>query len=58
MNSSAVTQRIWELAEHLALTGGLELIDVQFRPEGGRLLVRLLIDRVEGRVTLDQLATF
>jgi ribosome maturation factor RimP len=56
VDRSAVTQRVWELAEPLALATGLELVDVQFRPEGGRLILRLLIDRPDGRVTLDELA--
>jgi len=55
VDRSAVTQRVWELAEPLLLTSGLELVDVQFRPEGGRTVLRLLIDRPEGGVTLDQL---
>ena len=55
MDRSAVTQRVWELAEPLALAAGLEVIDVQYRPEGGRQVLRLLIDRPDGGVTLDQL---
>jgi len=56
MDRSTVTQRVWELAEPLALAAGLELVDVQFRPETGRQVLRLLIDRPGGRVTLDELA--
>ena len=56
MDRSAVTQRVWELAEPLALAGGLEVIDVQYRPEGGRVILRLLIDRPTGGVPLDELA--
>src|SRR5437870_12828876 len=55
MDPSAVTQRVWELAEPLALAGGFELGDVQYRPEGGRIVLRLLLDRPEGGVTLDEL---
>jgi ribosome maturation factor RimP len=55
MDRSAVTQRVWELAEPLALAAGLELVDVQYRPEGGRVVLRLLIDRPTGGVTLDEL---
>ena len=58
MDRSAVTQRVWELTEPLALAGGLELFDVQYRPEGGRVVVRLLLDRPTGGVTIDQLARF
>src|SRR5881409_925834 len=54
MDRSAVTQRVWEFAEPLALAGGLELVDVQYRPEGGRIVLRLLLDRPEGGVTLDE----
>jgi len=56
MDRSAVTQRVWELAEPVALAGGLELVDVQYRPEGGRTVLRLLVDRPDGGVTLDELA--
>ena len=55
MDRSAVTQRVWELAEPLALARGLELVDVKYRPEGGRTVLRLLIDRPDGGVTLDEL---
>jgi ribosome maturation factor RimP len=56
MDRSAVTQRVWDLAEPVALARGLELVDVQFRPEGGRTVLRLLVDRPEGGVTLDDLS--
>ena len=55
MDRSAVTQRVWDLAEPVALARGLELVDVQFRPEGGRTVLRLLVDRPDGGVTLDDL---
>lgn len=55
MDRSAVTQRVWEFAEPVALAAGLELVDVQYRPEGGRVVLRLLLDRPEGGVTLDDL---
>ena len=55
MDRSAVTQRIWELAEPVMLATGLELVDVQYRAESGRMILRLLIDRPEGGVTLDEI---
>ena len=55
MDRSAVAQRIWELAEPVALAAGLELVDVQYRPESGRMIRRLLLDRPEGGVTLDEI---
>lgn len=56
MDRSAVTQRVWGLAEPVVTTAGLELVDVQYRPEGGRQMLRLLIDRPNGGVTIDELA--
>jgi ribosome maturation factor RimP len=67
MDRAAVTRRVWELSEPLARAVGLELVDVQYRPEGGRLILRLLLDRSPGSpdrpsdvpsagVTLDELA--
>jgi ribosome maturation factor RimP len=55
MDRSAVTQRVWEFAEPAALAAGLELVDVQYRPEGGRVVLRLLLDRPDGGVTLEDL---
>jgi ribosome maturation factor RimP len=56
MDWTAVAQRIWGLAEPVVATAGLELVDVQVRPEGGRTVLRLLIDRPDGGVTIDELA--
>jgi ribosome maturation factor RimP len=60
MDRAAVTQRVWELSEPLVRAAGLELVDVQYRPEGGRLVLRLLLDRLApgtaGGVTLEELA--
>jgi ribosome maturation factor RimP len=55
LDRPAVTLRVWELAEPVALAAGLELVDVQYRPENGRIILRLLLDRPEGGVTLDEL---
>ncbi|MGH7894138.1 MAG: ribosome maturation factor RimP [Candidatus Binatia bacterium] len=56
MDWSAVTQRVWGLAEPVVMAAGLELVDVQYRPEGGRAILRLLIDRPTEGVTIDELA--
>jgi ribosome maturation factor RimP len=58
MDPAVVTRRVWELAEPIALAQGLELVDVQYRPERGRMILRLLADRPAGGVTLDELARF
>ena len=52
---SAVSQRVWDLAEPLASAHGLEVVDVQFRPENGRVMLRVLVDRPEGGVTLEDI---
>jgi ribosome maturation factor RimP len=56
MDRSAVGPRVWALAEPVVVSAGLELVDVQYRPEGGHTVLRLLIDRPEGGVTIDELA--
>lgn len=56
MDWSAVAQRVWGLAEPVVVTAGLELVDVQCRPERGRTILRLLIDRPGGGITIDELA--
>ena len=56
MDRSAVTRRVWELAEPLVLACGLEVVDIQYRPESGRTVLRLFVDRPQGGVTLDELA--
>ncbi len=50
-----VAARVAELATPLAGSLGLELVDVEYRQEGGRMVLRLFIDR-EGGVSLDDCA--
>jgi ribosome maturation factor RimP len=47
-----VVSRVTELAEPLAASLGLELAEVEYKQEGGRMVLRLYIDR-DGGVTLD-----
>src|SRR4029078_7940764 len=53
----ATTARIWELATPLAHARGMEIIDVEFRREGGRggRTLRLFLEK-EGRVIFDKLS--
>ena len=53
----ATTARIWELATPLASARGMEIIDVEFRREGGRggRTLRLFLDK-EGGAILDELS--
>jgi ribosome maturation factor RimP len=45
MDSSTIRTRVWEITEPLVTGLGLEVIDVQYRPEAGRMVLRLLLDR-------------
>jgi ribosome maturation factor RimP len=49
------TARVWEIAEPVALELGLELVDIEYRREGRGSVLRLLIDKVGGGVTLEEL---
>lgn len=50
--SELVVTRVKAFAESLLPSMGLELVDIQFRPEGHGWVLRLFIDRPEG-VSLD-----
>jgi ribosome maturation factor RimP len=52
-----MAQVVWEIAEPVAAERGLEVVDVEFRSENGRAVVRVFADRESG-VTLDELAGF
>jgi len=49
--------RVWQLAEPLAANEGLEIIDIELKPEGGRSgrVLRLYLDK-EGGPSLDELS--
>jgi ribosome maturation factor RimP len=50
-----VLSQVAELAEPLAASLGLELAEVEYKQEGGRMVLRIFIDRDKG-VTLDDCA--
>lgn len=50
-----VAERVWEIVEPVAAHGGFEIVDVEYRPERGRMVLRIFADRESG-VTLDDLA--
>lgn len=56
MDRAAVIACVSELAEPLVLAAGLELVDVQYVPERGRLVLRVLLDRPDGGITIDELS--
>jgi ribosome maturation factor RimP len=55
MQKLDVVARVNEIAGPLALSLGLELVDVEYRQETGRMVLRIYIDR-DGGVTLDDCA--
>jgi ribosome maturation factor RimP len=50
-----VVSRVTELAEPLASSLGLELAEVEYKQEGGRMVLRIFIDR-DGGVSIDDCA--
>jgi ribosome maturation factor RimP len=55
MAQTNVVTRVTEIAEKLAESFGMELVDVEYRKEGRAAVLRLFLDR-EGGVTLDDCA--
>jgi ribosome maturation factor RimP len=55
MDRSKVSETVAKLVEPIAHERGLELIDVEFRPQGRRSVLRLYLDR-DGGVNLDELS--
>jgi len=49
------TAAVWAIAEPIALDLGLELVDIELHREGRGNVLRLLIDRSGGGVSLDDL---
>ncbi|MBI2340455.1 MAG: hypothetical protein HYU99_08850 [Deltaproteobacteria bacterium] len=52
MDISAVKQKVASLSAPIAAEEGLELLDVVWTFENGRNILRLLLDREEGTVSL------
>ncbi len=55
MDIDPKTAAVWTIAEPIALELGLELVDVELRREGRGNILRLLVDRVGGGVSLNDL---
>ena len=55
MDRSKVPETVATLVEPIARERGLELVDVEFRPQGRRSLLRVYLDR-DGGVSLDELS--
>jgi ribosome maturation factor RimP len=54
--SRKVTEIVEELAAPLLAEDGLELVDIEFKKEGKNLFLRLFVDRIEGRVSLEDIS--
>jgi ribosome maturation factor RimP len=55
MAQTDLVSRVTELAESLAASLGMELVDIEYKREGHAMVLRLFVDR-EGGVTLDDCA--
>jgi len=54
-NIAGVCERARSLAEPLVRQAGLDLFDVEYKPDRGRMVLRVYLQRPGGRVTLDEL---
>ncbi len=52
-----VTDRVEALSEDILKDNGCELIDIEFKKEGNNKVLRLYIERLEGKVSLDEIST-
>jgi ribosome maturation factor RimP len=55
-NQTQIRQQVEQLAEALVASEGMELVDLEYRREGRRWMLRLFIDK-DGGVTLDDCAS-
>ncbi|GBD27818.1 Ribosome maturation factor RimP [bacterium HR30] len=52
-----VPAQVWRIAEPLVENEGMEIVDIEFRREQAGLVLRLFVDRTDGRgVSLDDLS--
>lgn len=51
-----ITDKIEALSEDILSKNGLELVDIEFKKEGNNKVLRLYIERIEGRVNLDDIS--
>jgi ribosome maturation factor RimP len=54
---AGICERARALAEPIAQHAGLEVFDVEYKPERGRMVLRVYLQRPGGRVTLDELTS-
>ena len=52
-----VIDRVEALSEDILKDNGCELIDIEFKKEGNNKVLRLYIERIEGKVSLDEIST-
>ncbi len=57
MNRQRTIESVWEIAEPLARTHGYDLVDVEFKKEAGRWVLRATVDR-PGGISLDDCQAF
>lgn len=52
---AGIRDRVRDLAEPLVRQAGLELFDVEYKPDRGGMVVRVYLQRPGGRVSLDEI---
>ncbi len=55
MSQETVTEKVKEIAERLAFSLGMQLVDIEYKREGRQMVLRLYIDK-SGGITLDDCA--
>ena len=52
-----VVEILEEKSEKILLENGLEIVDIEFKKEGKNKILRYYLERLEGRVSLDELGS-
>jgi ribosome maturation factor RimP len=56
-NIATICERAWTLAEPLVRQAGLDIYDLEYKPDQGRMVLRVFLQRPGGKVTLDDLTS-
>lgn len=58
MNKASISKKVCELIDPIALEEGLEVVDVDLTKDLGRTILRVLVDKREGPISLGDCARF
>lgn len=51
-----IIEKIESLCENPLIDNGLEIIDIEFKKEGNNKVLRIYVEKIEGRVNLDEIS--